>query len=195
MFPYHGVACKNMHTRYTVCDVLDAGNVLRGPMEDVCARLRRLRDGEVIAKEYVGFRNGDGYNMCSCCFMKYVYDRLPENIKAIGNTLDRIQYVEVICKREDLQEERSCQRFVKQTTEGLLEWAYVVDPCEDVEGKDCIVKMIFTTQSGKKPIMRLYERNFPQGSIIRNDIHTTMYNVQALLGREDIVKQGAWSLA
>jgi hypothetical protein len=168
--------------------------VLRGEEEDVKARLRRMPEGAMLAEEYHEFRHGSGYRQCPVCYMKEVYDRLSNNMKSVGEVLERIRYVEVECKREDLEEERSCVRFTKQTSEPLLDWAYVVDPSHEVEGKDCVVKMIFTTQSGKNPKAQLYERTFPEGAIVRTGLATTMYNINVILGRDDCIKHGAWNL-
>jgi hypothetical protein len=180
--------------RHKICDVLDHGDVLRGEEEDVKARLRRMPEGQILAEEYCEFRNGGGYRQCPVCYMKQVYDRLSDNMKSIGEVLDRVKYVEVECRHEDLKEERSCLRFTKQTSEPLLDWAYVVDPSHEMEGKDCVVKIIFTTQSGKNPKTQLYERTFPEGSIVRSGLPTTMYDINVILGRDDVVKHGSWNL-
>ena len=179
-------ACINLDSRYDACDAITAANILRGPVEEVKARLRTYQDGDMLAKEFDHYLASQN---CPTCYWAMLYKRLPGKMRNMDNQLQGIQYLEVLCNRDEIEEYRSLQQFIKTKTDPLTHYAYYLEDQED-EHNNCMVRMIFKTQSGntlKKPQL---EKAFPEGAIIRNNIKVSSQIINEITGSSNHVKQG-----
>lgn len=160
--PCHPVNnCRNIYTRLDVLDAIDKQGILRGPIDEVKVRLRTYKDGEMLVKEFDHYVNRTN---CCTCFWKLLYERLP--VRFVGSNNDDTQFIEVLCNREELEQDVSMDRFIKQKTDPLKAYAYCIEDSDDAYN-NCLVRILFKTESGKVIKNQLLDHSFPQGSVVR----------------------------
>jgi len=189
--PDHCVsACSNIEARLDKFDVLNDCNILRGEPEEVKKRLSTYRNGALLVREYDYWRRRDA---CCTCYWAMVYDNLPQSVKGYGDKLKTIYYTEIACNREKLMEANCLTRLVKQQTEPFLNYAYIVEDDDGGGLRDCLVQIVYRTQSENRPRTQIFERMFPEGSVIRNKLPTTNGIIGRIVGGPEVVKVGDWS--
>ena len=188
--PDHCVSdCPNIEARMKDFDVLNENNVLRGDPEEVKLRLSKYRDGAMLAREYDYYKQG---RCCCTCFWRMVFERLPSTVRGFESEMKSIYYTEIACNKDELEEEHSLNRMVKQQTEPFLKYAYIVEHGDEGGRRDCVVKLIYKTQSENKPKTQVFERIFPEGSVVRNKLQISNSVIVSIIGNPDVVMHGNW---
>lgn len=187
--PNHSVdCCRNINARHGIFDELMNCGVLQGGEALVKTRLGGMQNGALLVREFDNYLNRSA---CATCFWKLVHESLPHNVRNKTNALDLIFYVEIVGKREELEEDACLRRLMKQKTMQISQWAYVIEDYDEAP-HDCKIKLCYKTECGKRLLTQIISRIFPETAGINNKLATTTSNIMSVVMDGTCVKHGEW---
>ena len=182
--PYHPLdMCKNAHSRLAIFDELMEG-IFAGGHEATRCRLKTLKDGEFLLKEYDYYSTGAS---CCTCFWALLYKNLGTwrgGEHSDGTT--SVHYIEVTTNKEELTEDDCLHRLIRQKSHPITGYAYVIG---DLDEGRCLVRMLYKTSNGSALKKQTLERTFPEDSDIHAKMKLTSMEKQSLLNDPECVKK------
>lgn len=187
--PDHDVSdCKNIDSRLDIFDFINEQNILRGGYDIVRKRMENYGQSDLLAREYDYYQRRE---VCNMCFWKLIWDNLPLSVmNKTKKTKLGLRYLEVHCNKEEMLDHDSIQRFVKQDSYPITEYAYCTS---DLKDGRCKFQIIYKTEDKKMVQTRVVERCFPEHSVIKMHYeYTGSEKIEEILDTDSCVKKGHW---
>ena len=181
IIPDHPVQyCRNLHTRFTIFDTLMETVWCRGPKHarEIVASYKN----DVLLREFDYYVKGEN---CVTCFYALLYAEYQKHNREID--VNDIFYFEAVANTEDLEEQRPMSRLIKQKTDPLSDYIYVIEPVGNNQSR---VKCAYRTTGKTKLRLQTLQRAFPEGTTIKTILECTPGKMNYLLNNGDSVRNG-----